>query len=658
VKARLLSGLFVLAACVLWPAVGVADTPPAVPIQQPANPTNVALDGVSCPTDGMCIAVGSAQNKQYMRSGLIERWNGSQWQIMAAPGLRARRMHPVFLYDVSCSSARSCVLIGARMNDTNHPGPGTPLSERWNGRRWQPVSTAPSPAGVELESLSCTSPTECTAVGSTDLASPTSRAVVERYNGQRWSVSYQAPTSIDGSQLSDLSCPTAATCVAIGSQHLGSGRLSALVLVLRNGRWQTQKIALSKYPVLTGVSCASASNCLVVGTGGNGSGVLTPIARSFDGRSFSPVSVPDATRLDGVSCTSTGSCLITGSIGATLRGRPVADLWNGSSLIPAFSGALGVAACRPTFCMLVGSARRKAAAYRYPLDPSEASSIVGHHGTSPRPSPAPTLKAPAGLPPVPNNSPGEKAAGSYLTRYQQTVERTAACRPRKLFPRRAKPDRGVPDRQLLAALGVLRLPAASGQTPGGVPGLLGSVFVRYIRVAQRHDGTVYTVFPVKGGAVRVSARCDRLLLATVQRDVRQAPERLRAQILRLAHDDFLDDRYRRTHPDEACLSGGGAGCANLLDLESTGLIGSGGSGEQGSTWSYLVPDGVASIVAHYPAEGPKTGFRRRIPAVTITANVINNVAVWNMTNDAGDIFPDHITWRSADGLAVRSVYPS
>jgi hypothetical protein len=358
-RARLLSGLCVLAACVLWPAVGVADPPAAVPIQQPANPTNVALDGVSCPTDGMCIAVGSAQNKQYMRSGLIERWNGSQWQIMSAPGLRARRQHPVFLDDVSCSSAQSCVLIGSRINNTNHPGPDTPLSERWNGRRWQPVTTAPAPAGVDLESLSCTSSTGCTAVGSTDLASPTSRAVVERYNGQRWSVSYQAPTSIDGSQLTDVSCPTAAMCVAIGSQHLGSGRLSALVLVLRNGRWQTQKIALSKYPVLAGVSCASASSCLVVGTGGNG-GVFAPIARSFDGRSFRQVSVPDATRLDGVSCTSTGSCLITGSIGATLRGRPAADLWNGSSLIPAFSGARGVAACRPTFCMLVGSARRKA----------------------------------------------------------------------------------------------------------------------------------------------------------------------------------------------------------------------------------------------------------------------------------------------------------
>jgi hypothetical protein len=294
---------------------------------------------------------------------------------MSAPGLRTRRMHPVFLDDVSCSSAQSCVLIGARINDTSHPGPGTPLSERWNGRRWQPVTIAPVPAGVHLESLSCTSSTRCIAVGgSSSVGSPSGHAVIERYNGQRWSVSYQAPTRIDGSQLTDVSCPTAGMCVAIGSQHLGSGRLSALVLVLRNGRWQTQTIALSKYPVLAGVSCASASSCLVVGTGGNG-GVFTPIARSFDGRSFSPASVPDATRLGGVSCTSSGPCLVTGSIGATIRGRPVADLWNGSSLTPAFSGARGVAACRPTFCMLVGSAHQKAAAYRYSLGPSEASSI-------------------------------------------------------------------------------------------------------------------------------------------------------------------------------------------------------------------------------------------------------------------------------------------
>jgi hypothetical protein len=375
-RAWVLSGLFVLAACLVWPAVGVADTPTVVPIQQPANTSNVAMDGVSCPTDGMCIAVGSAQNKQYMRSGLIERWNGSQWQIMSAPGLSARRPHPVFLQDVSCVSAQSCVLIGSRDDDSSHPNPPTALSERWNGQRWQAVTVANAPAGIELTSLSCASATRCIAVGSTEPGGLTSRAVIERYDGRRWSVSYRAPAGIAGSMLTAVSCPTASMCVATGSQHLGSSKLSALVLVQRNGRWQAIRVALANYPVLAGVSCASATSCLVVGTTGTKAS-FGPIAQSFDGRSFSPISVPDATRLDGVSCVAAGPCLVTGTVGMAVgkRGRAVADLWNGSTLTTAFSGARGVVACRPKFCMIVGSARRKAAAYRYELNPPGAAPV-------------------------------------------------------------------------------------------------------------------------------------------------------------------------------------------------------------------------------------------------------------------------------------------
>jgi hypothetical protein len=79
VRSRVLSGAVVVATCAIWPVSSAAETPPAVGIQQPPSASNVALDGISCPTDGMCVAVGSAQNKQFMRSGLVERWDGSRW---------------------------------------------------------------------------------------------------------------------------------------------------------------------------------------------------------------------------------------------------------------------------------------------------------------------------------------------------------------------------------------------------------------------------------------------------------------------------------------------------------------------------------------------------------------------------------------------------
>jgi hypothetical protein len=75
-------------------------------------------------------------------------------------------------------------------------------------------------------------------------------------------------------------------------------------------------------------------------------------------------------------------------------------------------------------------------------------------------------------------------------------------------------------------------------------------------------------------------------------------------------------------------------------------------------WSYLVPDGVASVTAYYPAQGPEQGFTHRIAAATAHARVTNNLAIWAMPHEAGDIFPATITWNAPDGGVLRTVYPS
>jgi hypothetical protein len=99
------------------------------------------------------------------------------------------------------------------------------------------------------------------------------------------------------------------------------------------------------------------------------------------------------------------------------------------------------------------------------------------------------------------------------------------------------------------------------------------------------------------------------------------------------------------------------GCEPFLYAQARGGLVSGGYGRDGSVWSYLVPDGVASVTAYYPALGPTQGLRHRIAAATAHARVINNVAVWAMPHEAGDIFPTTITWNAAGGEVLRTVYP-
>jgi hypothetical protein len=359
------------------PAVAAADpTPITLPVAQLCTPSNSVFAGVSCPTDSDCIAVGSSQNQGFHRSGLIERWNGTQWQIMAAPGLRVRRQHPVYLQDVSCASMRACVVIGERGNDSPASGSGLPISERWNGKRWQRMQFAALPGSPPVSpiSVSCGSANSCTAVGSpSDRPGP---AMIEHYNGRRWRVSYTTPARMHHTVLEEVSCATASMCLAVGTKNLAQPGVpdSPLVLVLTNGRWSTLPLRAPAYAGLAGVSCSTASSCVLVGEGTNAKRVPIPLAATFDGVSLEPLPASTANRLTGVACATENSCLIFGRVGARFGrhskpGTPIAEAWDGNTLVPAFAAPhTGAGDCRPTFCLLVGSAHRLAAAYRYPLN--------------------------------------------------------------------------------------------------------------------------------------------------------------------------------------------------------------------------------------------------------------------------------------------------
>jgi hypothetical protein len=208
-----------------------------VAIQKPAGATHTEPSAVSCPTDDECLAVGSWLNGSYVRSGLIERWSGNRLQILSATAPKGRPGHLVFLNDVACPAARACVVVGERANDsTNPPSAPTPVSERWNGSGWRPISIAPVRRAMpQLNAVSCTSAAGCMAVGSVG-PNDSTRAVAERYNGTRWRVSNLAPAKARRSALNDVS-HAGAMCLAVGTQRLTRQGVSASVLAWHTEGW-------------------------------------------------------------------------------------------------------------------------------------------------------------------------------------------------------------------------------------------------------------------------------------------------------------------------------------------------------------------------------------------------------------------------------------
>jgi hypothetical protein len=88
--------------------------------RQPApKESHWALNAVSCPTSGSCVAVGSyAESAAGKKLLLGEDWNGTSWEL-ALPVDRAAA-----LYDeargVSCSAALTCTLAGLSVKENNH----------------------------------------------------------------------------------------------------------------------------------------------------------------------------------------------------------------------------------------------------------------------------------------------------------------------------------------------------------------------------------------------------------------------------------------------------------------------------------------------------------------------------------------------------------
>jgi len=259
---------------------------------------NGTLNAVSCTSRLGCVAAGDYLDPEGSTQTLVERWNGKIWSIVPTPTNAIGLGGGWLLSAVACPRATNCFAAG--WSNIGGLGEPTTLVEQWkSGKTWS-IVTNPRPAGVSaLNGVSCTSPTNCTAVGWSgtvlgfDEFGPRT-TLVQHWNGTTWSNVTSPNLSTTDSELGAVSCTSATNCVAVGFYN-GTTSQSTLVERWNGTTWST---TTSPNPTgatasqLAGVSCTSTTNCVAVGSYTTTTVPSVALFERWNGTTWSIVTTP------------------------------------------------------------------------------------------------------------------------------------------------------------------------------------------------------------------------------------------------------------------------------------------------------------------------------------------------------------------------------
>ncbi len=194
--------------------------------------------------------------------GLIEHWNGSQWQIVPSPKIGTQGN---FLFGIATISSTNIWAVGEYAN-SNNPTLDKTLVEHWDGKQWHIIpSPNPAPNGNELYAISVVSPDDIWAVGSMINVSADQLTLIEHWNGSQWQVVSSPNIQTKYNVLASITAISANNIWTVGEAD--SNKLQTLVEQWDGSTWS---IVASPNPgkygnILGGVTAISANNIWAVG---------------------------------------------------------------------------------------------------------------------------------------------------------------------------------------------------------------------------------------------------------------------------------------------------------------------------------------------------------------------------------------------------------
>jgi hypothetical protein len=204
----------------------------------PEPSTSVGFTSVSCAAGPFCVVIGN-NNDPTTTTTFIDVWNGKTWKTLAPA--KVKGVTDLVLNSVSCTSARSCVVVG------NGTGTGTrgEVAEVWNGRSWTATAPIAWPRGATspwVDSVSCATARYCLAVGYIDRnpqanGANTGRAAASVWNGKRWTATaVAAPGQGKASLFNGVTCLRTTFCAAVGQVGPYDGSSGTELAAVWNGR--------------------------------------------------------------------------------------------------------------------------------------------------------------------------------------------------------------------------------------------------------------------------------------------------------------------------------------------------------------------------------------------------------------------------------------
>ncbi len=282
----------------------------------------VALTGVSCASAAKCLAVGYERNTAGVRVPVADSSNGSEgWSVSPiSPPAGAKEAG---LEGVSCSTTSECMAVGLSLGGS---GAERPYAALWRNGAWSAQSVkAPEAGDALLEGVSCPSAKSCVAVGFSETGAGVRAALSESWNGSGWSItSAKAPATAQSSAQSGVSCSAPGACMAVGSYTTSAGEAS-LTERWDGAKWSAQPAAVSGHPEeLLGVSCPAAGVCTAVGDYEPGARAVAMV-QTWNGTDWSMqasnVDEAEASELHAVSCLAGSTCAAAGITGWSAAGR-------------------------------------------------------------------------------------------------------------------------------------------------------------------------------------------------------------------------------------------------------------------------------------------------------------------------------------------------
>ncbi|HEX8996494.1 MAG TPA: hypothetical protein VF812_10720 [Ktedonobacterales bacterium] len=229
--------------------------------------TNSGLTSVVAQAANSVWAAGYFNGLGFSPQPLIERWNGSAWSVVNNPlpdGATAAKFNALSVIPGSSQVwATGSVRLGAPPN--GGIGYFQPLIERWNGSVWQIITSPALPSGAlagELQGVVALSPTDAWAVGNYTASDHTIRTLIVHWDGTSWMVT-SSPD--EWGELTGVAAVSARDVRAAGYHMIGAEG-SAQIGVIE--QWNGAVWSVIESPTPQGVTHSNLVSIATDGAGG------------------------------------------------------------------------------------------------------------------------------------------------------------------------------------------------------------------------------------------------------------------------------------------------------------------------------------------------------------------------------------------------------